>query len=173
MNNKIYDLYKKGLEIYLDKVIDFSIYDEKVKNSNLYFSESNSINKNLSSKFYGLLNEIYIENLNEDYIKIIENKNIVDEELLDIVSKTYKEVLTKKGVKNIMYNPPMPSHFVLNGSLVLEFVYGKNSAKFREEDYAKLVKLQRDFINKMNNEICLEIETKLNIKCTVFVEKRV
>lgn len=170
---KAKEIYKQGFIKYIDEIIDFNKYDLMIENSLLYFGQAKSHKENIKSKYYSLLNDFYVEKLSEEHKIILEKKEQIDEETINIVKSTYKEVLKKGEYENIMYNPPLPEHHVKNGSLVLEFVYGKNVQTFSKEEYAELVKKQRNLIEEVNNELKKEISEKLNISVVVFVEKRI
>ena len=73
----------------------------------------------------------------------------------------------------IMYNPPMPEHAVKNGTLVLEFVYGKNTSIIPEEQYSLLIRKQKEFIKNISEEIKNEIKEKLGLNCEIFINKRI
>ena len=103
----------------------------------------------------------------------MENKKSIDNEVLDIVARTYKNSLRKDGVSGVMYDPPAPDHYVENGSLVLEFVYGKNTKKVSDEEYITLYKNQKAFIEAMTDSIKNVFFDKLGINCEIFVSKRV
>ncbi len=113
-----------------------------------------------------------MDKLPDNYKEIIFNKELVDNDIVDIVKKTYKEVLKKGETETVMYNPPIPKHSVKNGSIVFEFVYGKNSKKLNEDEYVDNMKKQREFIVKINNMLIKEIEEIMEVPCSIFVEKR-
>ena len=145
---------------YLNQKIDFSIYDKKFEESNLYINPVKN-QKNMNSKYYTLLNIFYVDKLDS-------NSNVD----ISFVEQTYKSALIKDGnVKSVMYNPPSISRVVENGNLVLEFSYGKTNKNFNKDEYTALVQKQREFIDKVNLELEKNIENKLNIKCNIFVEK--
>ena len=164
--------YKQGFISYLHSIIDIKKYDDIVNHSELYFGQSNSVFRNIESNYYSLINDFYIDNLSEEHKQILNSKNTIDDEVLLIVKDTFKDVLKKGNSEYVMYNPPIPEHRVLNGSLVLEFVYGKNSQKLSNDEYIDLVKKQRDFIKKINESLIKELSETLNIPVYIFVEKR-
>lgn len=171
MDEKILKLYKKGFIKYLESVIDFSAYDKMVYDANLYFNYCSNIEKNISSEYYILLNDFYIDKISDSDKNIISSKEDIDDELIDIVKRTYKEVLKKGEYNYIMYSPALPEHNVVNGSLVFKFCFGKDTVSLGEE-YIELYQKQRDFINNLNDRLIKEVSSKLNINCSVFVEKR-
>jgi len=99
---KIYFKYRNGLEYLLKKITPIEQYDKKIKNSDLGFlevlEEEKDFYQYLSTlKYFYLRNNLYIERLENDYIKKINEIDITKEqdinELLQIVMKTYKEII--------------------------------------------------------------------------------
>ena len=172
MEDKVLNLYKNCFISYLISNLDLKKYDDMIEKERLYFSPSGSIFKNLGSNYFSLLNEFYLDKLEDCYKNILSSKSNIDDEVFLIVKETYKKVLKKDDSEFIMYNPPLPEHRVKNGSIVFEFVYGKNSEKLNEEEYLKNMKKQREFIDKISGLIIREVEEKLEVACTIFAEKR-
>jgi len=170
MGNKI---YKEALVKFILENIDFQKYDNIFENSALFIVPSSNLERNLNSKYYSLLNFINLDNLDKHDLDIINNKNQIDAEVIEIVRRTYKRVLKRGNFGYTMYNPPMPSHRVINGSLVLEMVAGKSNCNYSDEDYAELIKKQRQFINSTNKQLEKEIENKFDIPCKIFFDKRI
>ena len=166
-------LYKEAFCEIFSRIIDIVSFDDKVENANLYFGPSNDIHCNINSKYFSILNKFYFNSFSSEDINMLENKNKIDNEVLKLVARTYKECLKKDGVSGIMYNPPKPEHYVVNGSLVLEFVYGKNIKNLSDDEYLEIYSKQKDFINSMVEEIKKEVKEKLGINCEIFIGKRV
>ena len=164
--------YKEIFLKYLINKIDFRKYDEEIDNSNLFFGTSRSFVSNINSKYFNLINTFYVDKLSESDINIISNYED-DETAFSVIERTYKEVLKKGDSDMIMYNPPVPEHNVKNGSIVFEFVYGKNIKKFSDEEFIQVLSSQRIFINNLVTRIENEIESFMGITCSIFVEKRI
>ena len=174
--NKVLYIYKLTLIKIIDSIVDFNDIDKKIENSNLYFGPSKTLqaspkNKNINSKYFAFLNPLFIEKLSIEDINILKNKELIDNETINIVLKTLKDIITKDGVSKVCYNPPMPKHFVDNGTLVLQFVYGKNTKKITGDDFFTNDKAQKEFIEEMTNYIKTKIKNKLNIDTHIFVDK--
>lgn len=165
--NTLEEKYAQNFYKYLDNIIDFHKYDEKINNSGLYFGKSNDVKHNILSDFLSILNNFYVEKLSEEDK---EKLNIND---IEVIKKTYIDILKKGNDKMIMYNPPMPEHAVKNGTLVLEFVYGKNTSIIPEEQYSLLIRKQKEFIKNISEEIKNEIKEKLGLNCEIFINKRI
>ncbi|MBR2840519.1 MAG: hypothetical protein IKF01_01460 [Bacilli bacterium] len=173
MNEKLKELYIKYFINYINEKVDFSKYESMIEKSNLFFSPSNSIDKNMKSNYYSLLNQFYFDKLDDKDKEILLSKDVTSSDIKRIIEKSYKEVLKKGDMEYVMYNPPIPNHRVKNGSLVFEFVYGKNSEKLNDEQYTANMIKQREFISKTNELLKRDIEEKIGISCEIFVEKRV
>ena len=164
------ELYKNELINFLQKEIDFKKYDKEIEESNLYFGKSISI-KNKLSEYFELRNNLYIENLSEEEKNTLNSDNKQD--VYELIKNTYKKVITKENANNIMYDPPMPSHYVKNGSLVLTFIYGRNTEEVEDNKYKDLIIKQKQFIENIVKEITNEIKNKINIDTIIFIEKRI
>ena len=173
MNEKILKLYYDGFLVYLSRMIDFKEYDSEIYSQNMYFNPSNSRKNNLGSEYYSLLNNFYIDKLTDEQKQLILSKSQVDEELIQIVEKTYFDILKKGKDMYVIYNPPMPGHIVRNGCLVLEFTYGKTNIELSDLEYLELSKSQRQYISTLNEKLKQEINNKLKLPCEIFVEKRI
>ena len=65
----------------------------------------------------------------------------------------------------------MPKHVVENGTIVLQFLYGKNSKKTIKEEFHKNNKIQKEFIEEMTNYISHKIKNSLNVNTKIFINK--
>ncbi|MBQ3298044.1 MAG: hypothetical protein IJG97_04470 [Bacilli bacterium] len=173
MSEEAQRIYRDAFYIFLKQYFDSEAIDSIVDNANLYFGPSNDITYNINSKYFSVLNSFYFSSLTDEELIALENKKSIDNEVLDIVARTYKNSLRKDGVSGVMYDPPAPDHYVENGSLVLEFVYGKNTKKVSDEEYITLYKNQKAFIEAMTDSIKNVFFDKLGINCEIFVSKRV
>ena len=90
---------------------------------------------NNSTRYFACLNPLFIEKLDTNLIKILIQKHDVDQEVLNIIANTFKDIIKKEGVTKVCYDPPMPKHVVENGTIVLQFLYGKNSKKTISGDW--------------------------------------
>lgn len=173
MSEEAQRIYREAFYKFLDQTFNTSFLDSRVENANLLFGPSNDINNNIGSKYFSVLNDFYFSSLTNEELITLENKRVVDAEVIGIVENTYKNSIRKDGVSGMMYEPPRPEHYVENGSLVLEFVYGKNIKKVPNTEYIKLYRDQKDFINSMIEDIKQDVENRLGINCEIFVDKRV
>ena len=169
MDEKLLNNYKNTFINYFNKQININKYDEIIKNENLLINPTDNYNSNINSIYYKFINNFYIEKLNDKDKEIILQKENIDEELYSIVKRTYIDILKNNNAdKNLYY----PNYIVQNGSLVLIFSYGKTNKELNDEEYYELSKKQKEFIKKINTELKLEVQEKLNINCEIFIEKR-
>ncbi|MBQ3297313.1 MAG: hypothetical protein IJG97_00760 [Bacilli bacterium] len=173
MNEKAKKIYKEAFCQFLNKNIDVGSFDEKIERANLCFGPSNDINCNINSKYFSLLNDFNFNKFSDQDLIILENKESVDNEVLEMVERTYKESLKKDNVSGVMYKTSLPKHYVKNGSLVLEFIYGKNIKKLSDEEYMEIYNQQQVFINNIVEEFKKEVSEKIGLNCEIFVSKRV
>lgn len=176
--NYIVKLYKKGLDIILNNIVDFKDIDNRIVNSRLYFSPSKTLlkskkNININSNYFACLNPLFVEKIEIKDINILLQKKDIDEDVLKIIQNTLKDVLKKDGVSKVCYNPPMPKHIVENGAIVLEFLYGKNSKKLSGDAFFENNRVQKEFIDEMKKYIKNKIKNSLNINTEIFVRKAV
>lgn len=167
MKERLLDNYKKAFINYFNKQININKYDEIIKKENLLINQSNKFNSNINSIYYNLVNNFYVDKLNENDKNTIINSNNNDE-ITNLIKRTYINVLKDNNIDYTVYS----NNKVKNGTLVLLFTYGKNNINLDDEEYLELSKKQREFIIKTNEELKKEINEKLNLKCEIFIEKR-
>lgn len=167
MNNFLTEVYENEFIDFLNRNIDFKKYDDMIENANLLFAPSTSFKKNIESKYFRNINKMFVDKLPNDYKEIIKN------DVTNVVEETYKDVLKKGDLETVMYNPPLPEHRVKNGSIVFEFLYGKNIKTLNDDEYVQNMIKQREFIDKVSELLKKEVEEKLNVSCAIFIEKRV
>ena len=123
------------------------------------------------SPYFYLLSTFFLDNLTNDDLEILNNKKKIDEEVIDIVKRTLKDVITKKDARSITYFNPTPETIIKNGTLVFIFVYGKNSESLSDDLYTDNIKKQREFINLLKNNFENGIKSSLDIECKLLSYK--
>ena len=174
--NEIYQKYKNAFEMLLSNDFKLSKLNEIIESSNLYFSPSvltQKIKSNIATNYLRCLNTYYIDKLTKDELKIIKENNDLSQPILEIVKKTYKDVLKKDGVKTVMYNPPTPERMVENGTLVLELSYGTNTKELPDDEYISNMHKQKALLTNLVCGLEQEINMQLGIKVKILIEKRV
>lgn len=174
--NDILNKYKEGFEGLLNQKLKLNNIDIELYNSNLYFSPSTSVkNKfstHLKSDYIYYINDFYIENMSIEDIERFKKVTAISEKTFEIVKRTYKDVLLKKNVDTVMYNPPSLLNKVRNGTLVLMLVYGKNKRKLSEEEYLENRLKQKIFLENISLKLEKKVNEALEIPCRVIIEKR-
>ena len=174
---KLLNLYKKSFEILLNSYLNFPAIDKQIENLNLSFAPSKIQlekvkNTDLNSKYFFCLNQFYVEKLSPEKIKILLEKEQIDEEVMQIINDTFKEIIKKDNCEMITYTYPTPERIIKNGTVVLEFVYGKNKEQKTGQDFMNLIRNQRELLDKLKMEIENVIKEKLQVEARVLIEKR-
>lgn len=170
---KVLNLYKEGFFTLLNNTFNFSYIDEKIDKSNLLFTniKLNEKYSSFISKYFRCLNQFYIEKLEEQYLNILIKKEKIDNEVLNIVGITYKEILKKDNVKTVTYNPPTLENIVENGTIVIELVYGKNSKELSKEEFLVNLRKQNEFLKQLISDLEKEIIENTGLKTKIFLNK--
>ena len=177
--------YKYVLEYYISTIIDLNKYEKEIENSNLSIGKNikyKKINNYLNIYYIFLINNLFVEKLSEEDIELLQttfNKDNVSSELLNLIKKTYKDIIYdnylegnyNNSIYKVCYGPFIPSNMVDNDALVLKIYYGKNLINYDGEAFIKLSKKQLSFFKGLINKIKDEIQEKLDIKCEVLIEK--
>ena len=171
---KLYGIYYQGLCKYLDSIYDTNIIDKKIEKSNLYFGKVLDENKNiyfkmnlLNSNYIFIRNYLNIERLDQKDIDILYNKTSVDDEVLDIVKRTYKDIIISNNSKYVFYGPSSLDFRFNNNSLVFMINYWKNTKDFSGEEFINISKMQILFLDYLCNEIKNIYTDKLGIPVEV------
>ena len=106
-------------------------------------------------------------------LEILKNYEGLSEQIMDIVRKTYKKVLTKRNSKTISYDPPTLERIIKNGTLVFELSYGKNRSKVSDTEYLILIRKQKELLTNIIQDLEKAVLDKWDIPCKVLIEKRV
>lgn len=175
---KILNKYRFSLEQYLNKIINFSALDIEIENIKLHFSPSNKAKEyfkesKLSSKYFFCLNQFYIEKLSIEDIKILERENSVNDEVIEVIQRTLKDIISKEGVTNITYGYASPKRIVKNGTLVLEMILGKTDYNVPAKFFLENKRKQDIFINNITNDIKVKIKKVLDIDVQILISRSV
>ena len=115
-----------------------------------------------------MINNYYIDNLNEEDKNYIASTNSIDEKVIDIVRRTYKEVIKAKYGDKITYGTP-PVFVGTNGNLALILSYGKTNLS--NETFLDVLQKQNEKTLLLNKKLKEEIKEKLEIDCDIFIYK--
>lgn len=173
-----YKRYYSYLEKYLDEIIDINKTDNLVETNQNNFQAVNKedmdIYQDLSSfKYFYIRNTLYIEKLNEEEIKLLEEKDSYDSEVHDLISNTYKKVITTSTPvinANINYGPKESNtYYAESNALVIGFRYDPLYSKEAEDDDIWFDKYteQQFLITRILKDLEQDIREKIDIPIKV------
>ncbi len=180
-------LYIRTFEELLLSKVDLKKYDDMIKNSDLDFGVVDLKNKliyhhlsHMNLSYIYIRNFFFIEKLDNDDLnyfvnKIKSNDLNVDSKLLEIVQRTYSDVMidnfrTTQYIDpntTIAYGPHSEINDCPADSLCIYIHYGKNTKELTGEDYWDNRKKKDEFLEKIADEITSLVSQNLNIKVTV------
>ena len=151
MSDKCKNIYKKALEMYIAYNIDFSKYDKEIEESGLFKKDIFPKEKNISSKYLILSNDISIDKLSKEDKDMLESSKRINFQLLKMVSRTYKDILNNN-------NKPL---------LTLELIPSNRNVKLKNNITVDLQIEQEKFIFNLTNQISKDIGNKLSVDCQI------
>ena len=185
---KIQSFYRKILEDYILENIDIANYDEKISNSNLEFGLIDNKMMNLyhrtsymNLKYIYLRNYLFIEKMSKDdidylYNKILKKDYIIGDKELDIIKRTYKNVINDnykhgeyKKNTTTCYGNVTPDNILPSDSLVFCIHYGKNNKKLDKVGFLENYKQKNEFLNNLKNEMEDKISKKLDVDVKILI----
>lgn len=183
--DELVKIYKYLLEYYINSKIDLSKYEELIKNSGLHIginAKYKSLNEYLSLNYIFLINNLFVEKLSVENINLLMtkfDKNKISDELLNVVEKTYKDVIYDNYIQGqyqnivckVCYGPVVPFNMVDNNVLVFKIYYGKNMINLDGDEFIELHEKQLLFFNELISKLSSEVKEKLGINCEVLLEK--
>ena len=181
--DKLVKNYMYLLEYYINSKVNLSKYDELIKNSDLCFGinkKYQSLNEYFSFNYIFLINNLFVEKLSKKDLELLDSfNNIINNELIDLVDRTYKEVIYDNyvdgkyldNVIKVCYGALIPSNMVDNNALVFKIYFGKNKIDLSGEDFIELTEKQYSFLDDIAKKIKNDIKNKINTNCEVLIEK--
>lgn len=172
--SKLYKRYYLYLEKYLNEIIDIKKTDDLVETHQNNFQtaskEDMDIYQDLSSfKYFYIRNTLYIEKLNEEEIKLLEEKENYDDEIHDFIANTYKKVITTTSDienANINYGPmESDTYYAQVNALVIGFRFDPLYNNDVEDDdiwYDNYIE-QQFLITKILQDFEKNMQEKLDI----------
>jgi len=170
----LWGIYYKGLQRLLDKLINFSEYEQRLARSDLAFTplrEDNVYHKSSYCKFLFIRSNIHVERLTLEEIDFLLKNNNDENQLLEFVSSTLERMVFENygnepsSRVRINYGPVIPEYFCLGNSLVLEIAYYQSGCKTASEIYQK-----KDFVKQMKEEL-IEAGRKIEFPMSVVVNE--
>ncbi len=185
---QVYNLYQKGLDTFLLQNTPLREYEEKLKNSPLDFGvmpqeKRNPFHKNsyLGLDYFYVRNFLFIEKLSLEDLNVLkeivkQNNEIIDEVILEIVKRTFKDVIVDnyrdgkyEEKTQTCYGHFIPANVVPSSHLVIALQYGKNNKTYDRDDFYRNQQAKDQFLKEMVEEIKKELESILNIEVTVLI----
>ena len=168
---KMYLLYRKLFTEYIIEKLNLQEYDKKIEQSELNFKANSEEDMDIYQyysadvlKYIYVRNNIYVEKLNEDEKKYLQEKiNNNDYELKesekDFIKNTYKKVIYKQENKDntkvyVFYGASSPKFMTENNKLVFGIRYNEfwNSKK-DDNAWNELYDKQLVYLQQIVNEI--------------------
>ncbi len=176
--------YKYLLEYYINTMIDLKKYEREIDNSNLYIGKNakyKSLNNYLDLDYIFLVNNLFVEKLEEKDINLLKqyNEGNVSYELINLVKRTFKNIIFdnytndkyRDSIYKVCYGDYVPLNFVDNDSLVFRIYYGKNLKDLNKDDFVKIHREQLAFFENIMNRIKDEVKRVLDVKCEILLQK--
>lgn len=174
---EVKEKYKSAFEKLIDEEFNLHEVDKKLEQANLFFAPSlvtlDNTKTEIKSNYIRCLNSFFVEELEERDIEIIKSNDNLSKEIIEVVKRTYKMVITKRNAKTICYNPPTPERIINNGTIVLELSYGRNTQKVSDQEYKDFMLKQKQVITSIVEKIEKDVLEKWNVSCKILVEKRI
>lgn len=178
---KVQSLYKKAFDIYLEETLKISEIDKKLEETNLDYGVLEDNQKTiyqkvsyLKSKYVFVRNFFYIERLSEKdlnvFIEKIKNNDFsIDKSCIEIVTRTFKDVIKILSNKNqktfkVFYGYAVPIFSFDNDSIVLFLNYGKNTIELHGKEFFENKSKKEKYLDYLMLELKEEYQKKLNCK---------
>ena len=197
-DSKIYTsvqkLYIKCFEQILLSKVDLKKYEERIENSKCNIGPVKVKNKtyyhNLSSmnlKFIYIRNFFYVEKLNENDLSImiqkVNNNNYeVDNALMDIVNRTYKDVLANNyvngeylDVTEVVYDASTghgENYTTTSDALALTIQYGDNLIDLSGQAFMENMHNQIELLKSIQEELSSDITNNFGMKAKIFIRNK-
>lgn len=185
---QVQGLYQKALDYYILNNSSIKKYDDMISNSELDFGlidekhkHIHHINSYLDLKYIYVRNFLFIEKLNMQQLSYIYNKILIndlniDNQLIEIVKNTYKDVINDnykhgeyKQNTTTCYGSVIPDNIVASNSLVFCIHYGKNNIKLEKEDFLNNYKEKRTFLDNLKQDMEMNLSKELNINVKILI----
>ena len=173
---KLENKYRKYFQNYIIKTLSLDKYDKMITESDLKFytcleERKDYYQKSSPLNYIYIKNNLHIEKLNNDDLKILEESNNEDE-LIELIKKTWQNIIKI----DILEGRKCPSDFktqmfegfntketiISNKALIIIIREGGRETDLSEEEYMKNLKDKYLFINEMIENMQKEIEDKLD-----------
>ena len=174
MDMELEKIYKKYFYYYLSSILNINEYDNEIDNSNLLFNISttyyNECNSMFNTKYIRCLNKVFVNRLNDVDKQMLLSDN--DDSLkVEIIRRTFKDIIKQENVNYIMYDYDIPERIIENGFLVFEIDYGKNKKELNNEEYKDIKSKQKELLNQIKLKIEDNCLKSIGVECKVLIQK--
>lgn len=189
--SSIQKLYLKGLEKIISDKVDLKKYDDMFNNTECEIRSVPSDKKSyyhslsdLNLNFLFIRNNMYIEKLSDEVLEFFKNKInnndfSIDDKTINIISSTYREVISKnffngKYYENIdcLYDADSGSsenYSAKSEDLVFVIQIGDFETNLDRDNYIEYLKNRVKVLNEIKEKLYIDLSTTLNIGIQVFV----
>lgn len=172
-----YNLYEHFLYQYLLKKTSLSKFDEEISNNKLKIDRVNIAKKDFYQigsplKYLYIRNNLYVERLEEKDVKLLENKmlngdSMLDDEIESLIERTYKIIISEKieneNTSIISYGPTTKRFFALNGNLVIGIRYDNEVKSSKDNNEYKRQNNISSYIFELSSKLDNTLSKELNI----------
>ena len=180
-----YNMYRKLFTKFIIQKTNLKEYDKQIENSGLKFQttkeEDMDIYQYFSSdelKYFYIRNNIYIEKLNEEEEKYLQDKiksknSELDDDTKKFIENTYEKVIFEDVLKNgetciTMYGPDSKTFMAPNNALVIGIRYDEFADQgLNDEEWEELHDKQILFLGKLYTNMYAQLKEKLNIPISI------
>lgn len=187
--DKLENFYKYLFEKYLLTKVDLKKYYNMINESDLEFKPSinlvnptlNDLNEYFNFNYIYLMNNFFIEKLSMEDINLLKvamDNNTASKEVLEVIEKTYKDVIKNNFIGNkysddtysIIYGKSTLDNSAPNDSIIFKIFYSVIDKNEDKDTFISRYTSIIEFMNNLKKDLKEEVESKLNINCTVLLE---
>ena len=187
--DKLENFYKYLFEKYLLTKVDLKKYYNMINESDLEFKPSinlvnptlNDLNEYFNFNYIYLMNNFFIEKLSMEDINLLKvamDNNTASKEVLEVIEKTYKDVIKNNFIGNkysddtysIIYGKSTLDNSAPNDSIIFKIFYSVIDKNEDKDTFISRYTSIIEFMNNLKKDLKDEVESKLNINCTILLE---
>lgn len=184
-----YALYEHFLYLYLLKKTSLGKFDEEISRSELGIDTINRDDKDFYQigsplKYLYIRNNLYVERLDEDALKLLESKMLkgdfeLDSKTESLIEKTYKVVTAERSGNErphtVNYGPVTERFFASSDDLIIGIRYDDEIKNYKDVNEFKKQNNIFDFVGKLSIRLSNEMSKELNrgVKSIIYTEASV
>lgn len=169
---QIFSICKYGLELVLKDILIKYEYD--IENNIIDLDQSND-NNNIY-KYFKILNNLFIENIDKEEKLTIKNLIFNKEEinLIEFMNKIYKKILFQPNIDNKIFYSILGRNdiesYIKNGTLILEINLNISYKYTSSLDKAKKMLTNYNYLTNIKNKIIKDIYDKMNLETKIYIK---